>query len=41
MKNSKRLGHADTLTTAEYYRLKPTVVTPLSFHESVKNSSKQ
>ena len=27
---SKRLGHADTSTTAKYYRLKPTVVTPLS-----------
>jgi len=27
---SKRLGHADTATTARYYRLKPTVVTPLS-----------
>ena len=27
---SKLLGHADTSTTAKYYRLKPTVVTPLS-----------
>jgi len=26
---SERLGHADTSTTAKYYRLKPTVVTPL------------
>ena len=26
---SKRLGHVDTSTTAKYYRLKPTVVTPL------------
>jgi integrase len=27
---SKRLGHANTSTTAKYYRLKPTVATPLS-----------
>ena len=27
---SKLLGHADTSTTAKYYRLKTTVVTPLS-----------
>jgi len=31
---SKRLGHADTSTTAKYYRLKPTIVTPLSSHKS-------
>jgi integrase len=31
---SKRLGHADTSTTAKYYRLKPTVVTPLSSNNS-------
>jgi len=31
---SKRLGHADTSTTARYYRLKPTVVTPLSSNKS-------
>ena len=29
---SKLLNHADTSTTARYYRLKPTVVTPLSSH---------
>jgi hypothetical protein len=26
---SKRLGHAHTSTTAKFYRLKPTVVSPL------------
>ena len=31
---SKRLGHADRATTAKYYRLKPTVVTPLSSNNS-------
>jgi len=31
---SKRLGHADTSTTARYYRLKPTIVTPLSSHSN-------
>jgi len=31
---SKRLGHTDTSTTAKYYRLKPTVVTPLSSHSN-------
>jgi len=31
---SNRLGHADTSTTAKYYRLKPTVVTPLSSNNS-------
>ena len=31
---SKRLGHADTSTTAKYYRLKPTVVTPLLSNKS-------
>jgi integrase len=35
---SKRLGHADTSTTAKYYRLKPTVVTPLGSHKSLTNS---
>jgi len=35
---SKKLGHTDTSTTAKYYRLKPTVVTPLPSHENVKNS---
>ena len=29
-----RLGHADRSTTAKYYRLKPTVVTPLSSNNS-------
>lgn len=31
---SKRLGHADTSTTAKYYRLKPTVVAPLVSNNS-------
>ena len=31
---SKRLGHTDASTTAKYYRLKPTVVTPLSSHSN-------
>ena len=32
----KRSGQTDTSTTPKYYRLKPTVVTPLGSHESLR-----
>ena len=34
---SKLINHADTSTTAKYYRLKPTVVTPLSSQKNYGN----